>query len=78
MIGPVCYVHLPAFRKFHVSKFSVFFFNLASRGPCIVMYCYNKSQRNALFLKFIFGIEIQMFWTGFLSIVRSLVLYTQQ
>jgi len=30
------------------------------------------------FLKFIFGIELYMFWTGFLSIVRSLVLYTQQ
>jgi len=32
------------------------------------------------FLKFIFffGIEIYMFRTGFLSIIRSLVLYTQQ
>jgi hypothetical protein len=29
-------------------------------------------------LKFIFGIELYMFWTGFLSIIRSLVLYTQQ
>ena len=30
------------------------------------------------FLKFIFGIELYMFRTGFLSIIRSLVLYTQQ
>ena len=30
------------------------------------------------FLKFIFGIEIYMFRTGILSIIRSLVLYTQQ
>jgi hypothetical protein len=28
-------------------------FNLTMRGPCIVMYSYNKSQRDALFLKFI-------------------------
>ena len=30
------------------------------------------------FLKFIFGIELYMFRTGFLSIIKSLVLYTQQ
>ena len=30
------------------------------------------------FLKSIFGIELYMFWTGFLSIIRNLVLYTQQ
>jgi len=29
-----------------------------------------------LLLKFIFGIELYMFRTGFLSIIRSLVLYT--
>jgi len=27
--------------------------NLAFRGLCIVMYLYNESQRDALFLKFI-------------------------
>jgi len=26
---------------------------LAFRGPCIVIYSYNKTQRDALFLKFI-------------------------
>jgi hypothetical protein len=30
------------------------------------------------FLKFIFGIELYMFRTGFLSIISSLALYTQQ
>jgi hypothetical protein len=30
------------------------------------------------FLKFIFGIELHMFRTGILSIIKSLVLYTQQ
>jgi len=30
------------------------------------------------FLKFIFGIKFYMFRTGFLFIIRSLVLYTQQ
>jgi hypothetical protein len=30
------------------------------------------------FLKYIFGIELHMFRTGFLSVIRSLVLYTQQ
>ena len=30
------------------------------------------------FLKYIFGIELYMFLTGFVSIIRSLVLYTQQ
>ena len=30
------------------------------------------------FLKFIFGIELHMFRTGFLSTIRSLVLYPQQ
>ena len=30
------------------------------------------------FLKFISGIELYMFRTGFLSIIRSIVLYTQQ
>jgi len=30
------------------------------------------------FLKFIFGIELYMFWTVSLSINKSLALYTQQ
>jgi len=38
---------------------------------------YNKTEMH-WFLKFIFGIELYMFWTVSLSIVRSLALYTQQ
>jgi len=39
---------------------------------------YNKTNEMHKFLRFIFGIELYMFRTGFLSIIRSLVLYTQQ
>jgi hypothetical protein len=48
------------------------FTTLTPTGPCIVIYSCNKSQRDALFLGFIFGIELNMFGTGLLSIIRSL------
>jgi len=52
-------------------------------GPCIVIYydiqrtviviySYNKSQRDALFLKFIFDKKLYMFRRDLLSIIRSL------
>jgi len=37
-----------------------------------VIYSYNKSQRDALFLKFIFDKELYMFRTDLLSIIMSL------
>jgi len=37
-----------------------------------VIYSYNKSQRDALFLKFIFDKELYMFQTDLLPIIRSL------
>jgi hypothetical protein len=37
-----------------------------------------KNQRDALISQIYFGIELYMFWTGLLSIIASLVLYTQQ
>jgi len=40
-----------------------------------MIYSYNKTNEIHEFLKFIFGIELYMFQTGFLSIIRSLVLY---
>ena len=29
------------------------FLNLKFKGPCLVMYSYNRNQRDAIFLKFI-------------------------
>jgi hypothetical protein len=52
--------------------------NMTFKGPCIMIYSYTKTNEMHSFLKFIFGIELYMFWTGFLSIIRSLALYTQQ
>jgi hypothetical protein len=43
--------------------------NMTFRGPCIVIYSYNKSQP---FLNFIFDKELYMFQTDLLSIIRSL------
>jgi len=43
-----------------------------------VIYSYNKTNEMHQFLKSIFGIELDMFQTSFLSINRSLVLYKQQ
>ena len=37
-----------------------------------MIYSYNKSQRDALFLKFIFDKELHMFRTDLLSIIRGL------
>ena len=51
--------------------------NLVFGGLCIVIYSYNKTEMHE-FLKFIFGIELYTFQTGFLSIIRSLELHTQQ
>jgi len=53
--------------------------NLTFREPCIVIYSYNKSQRDALFLKFILAKKLYIFRTDPLSIIRSIsTLYTQQ
>jgi hypothetical protein len=44
----------------------------------LASYSCNKTNERQQFLKFIFGIERVMFRTGFLYIIRSLVLYTQK
>jgi hypothetical protein len=52
---------------------------LTFRGPCsIVIYSYNKTNEMHYFSQIYFGIELYMFWTGVLSIIRSLILYTRQ
>jgi len=51
---------------------------LIIRGPCIVVYAHNKTNEMHQFLKFIFGINLYMFRTVSLSLIRSLTLYTQQ
>jgi len=47
-------------------------------GVVPLMYSCNKTNEMHYFVKFIFGIELYMFRTVPLSIIRSLVLYTQQ
>ena len=39
--------------QFDSVLYHLFFLNLTFRGPCIMIYSYNESQRDALFLKFI-------------------------
>jgi len=57
--GSVSHVNLrgaPLLPERHLSSREVgkiFKMNLTFRGPCIVIYSYNKSQRDALFLIFI-------------------------
>ena len=45
---------------------------------CVQAYFYNKNQRDALISQIYFGIEFYVFRTGLLSLIRRLVLYTQQ
>ena len=44
----------------------------------VSLFSYDKTNEMHKFLKFISGIELYMSRTGFLSIIMSLVLYTQQ
>ena len=45
---------------------------LTFRVSFIVIYSYNKSQRDSLFLNLIFDKELYMFGTDLLSVVRRL------
>jgi len=51
---------------------------LTFRGPCIVMYSYNKSQRDALFLKFILVKNSTCFGQIYCPSSGVLILYSQQ
>jgi hypothetical protein len=52
--------------------------HLTFRGPYLVIYSYNKTNKVYQFLKFIFGIELYMFRAVSQYIISSLALYTQQ
>ena len=48
------------------------------RGPCIVIYSYNKSQQDALFLNFIFIYNFTCFGQTYCPSSGDLILYSQQ
>jgi len=52
--------------------------DLTFRGPCNVIYSYNKSQGDELFHNYFFGEELYSFRADLLSIIRSLnTVYTE-
>jgi len=61
-----------------VSSLSAQIFNLAFGGPCIVIYSYNESQRDALFLKFILIKNSIRFGQTYCPSSGVSTLYTQQ
>ena len=52
--------------------------NLTSRGPCIMIYSYNRSQQGALFLYFILIKNSTCFGHTFCPSSAVLILYSQQ
>ena len=52
--------------------------HLTFRGPCIVIYSYNKSQQDALFLKFILVKNSTWFRQIYCPSSGVLILYSQQ
>jgi len=50
--------------------------NLTFTGPCIVIYSYNKSQQDSLFINFILVKNSTFFRTNLLSIITSLNTFT--
>jgi len=52
--------------------------DLTFRGPCIVLYSYDKSQRDALFLKFILVKNSTCFGQIYCPSSGVLILYSQQ
>jgi hypothetical protein len=58
------------FLSKHAQRPPAYYTLLTFTGPCIVIYSYNKSQRDALILKFIFDKELYILRTDLLSIIR--------
>jgi hypothetical protein len=52
--------------------------NVTIRGPCIVIYFYNKSQRDAVFLNFILVNNSTCFGQTYCPSSGVLILYSQQ
>ena len=52
--------------------------NLTFRGPCIVIYSYNESQQDALFLKFILIKNSTHFVQLYCPLSGVLIVYSQQ
>ena len=52
--------------------------NLAFRGPCTVIYSYNKSQQDALFLYFILVKNCTCFGQTYCPSSGVFILYSQQ
>jgi len=69
------HTHTHTHVRFHVSPFP---FRKSGCVKSVSTGSYNKTNYMHLFLKFIFGIKLYMFWTVPLFIIRSFSLYTQQ
>ena len=52
--------------------------SLTFRGPCVVVYSYNRSQRDALFLNFILVMNSTCFGQTYCPSSGVLILYSQQ
>jgi len=52
--------------------------NFTFRGPCVVIYSYNKSQQHALFLTFILAKNSTYFGQIYCPSSEVLILYSQQ
>jgi len=64
--------------SFDYSKVQSDVYNLTFRGPCIVIYSYNKSQCDALFLKCILVKNSVCFRQSHFPSSGVLILYSQQ
>jgi hypothetical protein len=64
--APVMYFNLATFLKYLFSVYLYYYFwNLTFRGPCIVIYSYNKNNEMHYFSN-LFGEEFYMFRTDFM------------
>jgi hypothetical protein len=76
------YIAIYSFRhlilRANVERIVFILENLTFRGPCIVIYSYNKSQRDALFLKFILIKNSTCFRQICCPSTEVSMLYTQQ